>query len=1838
MECPTQCGQRHFLSINPGAGNTWGSYITLLAHYATIIGNQSGQEMDYSYNDVVNASIEDAVNQVNSSAVGTLYLNGTNHPLANAVVIVTSSNGTVVSADTTEGNGTFYIPEILAGKYTLSVSGYLVSGSSQVTISGTGMVTGITLTVTNGGVISGVVLTSSNNAPAAGIAITGSGSLGNTYGAISGTDGAYSLMGLPGDTYTVTARAIGFLSASQAGIQVPTSDHISSVDFSLAATASVRGTATYASNNSPLVDATLSLSDTSNDQYFATSGTDGTFSFTGLPAGSYILQYTSTDTLQASLALALTAGQTLDRVSLQAHTGATLSGTLINASTSLPYSNLTVVAIDPSGDDFYTQTGANGSYSFPTLATGTYQINVMGAPAGSAVTVNVTQQDGIVAAPNLTLRPSSQVSGTLKDASGNPVHGMVSLYEAGQLLTTTQCDSSGNYGFLLLQAGLFQLQGSANTATFAPVGITVSSGNNAVQNIVSGTSSLSITVSSPGAAPADALVSLLQYTTNGLIYCSSTTTNANDAAAFSNIVPGNYRVMVSSTDSYGVVRDLSVSGSTAVKVTLAPLYSVSGVIANASGQPINGATILLSNTTRRLSFASQSQTDGTYIVPGIISGTYTLTIVANGCGAFVEPAVSVNQPVKLNETLTSSFTSVIGRVVDNTGNPVALAGVNILDAGGDSLGCALTGSAGTFAIDTAQGANLSLVASAPGGPSATTSLSVATGGITNAGTITVSEIAVAENDTLTILANTTLAADANSKKLALGLGAKPEDLLSFINFDPRYKPLVDQYNELSSSSSDAQIQYQNAGIKPPPPIYNDPAVDQANALLYYEWQGSQAAVDSDFKDLETYLAQEGSSIKLIEATIALEEADENLLLAEVSEVVLEAVPASVAAFYLGYVGAEAEGVVIVVSLISHEAYVLADYLDGADTEPGQFAVDQGIALSDGISSILNNPFVTKLVKKVGPIADLVNTLYGMRQEILALSNEDEELDSQYDMAEDEYYHAASDMAALQNDLEAFYNLLNTPYQVPAQNTGGDPQPPGSSTGPVQSTDPNSIVATGYGPQGYTGGTSPLQFTINFQNDPTASAPAAEVVVTDRLDPNLDWSTFQLGTIYFNNVTIQVPAGAQSYSTEVNVATDANPVVVTVSLNPSTGIVTWTMESIDPITGQLVEDPLAGFLPPDDAKGDGEGYVTYSVNPKSGLANGTVINSEASVVFDANNPINTKDAINTINNVAPSSRVTALPAESLSTFLLSWSGTDDAGDSGIASYTIYDSDNDGKTWQPWLVNTTSTSGIFAGQDGVQYEFYSVATDNVGNVEIKSTPDTTTQTLAGQAFQGSVVVAKNDPVPGVSGAKFLLADLPAVDSLGDVAFKAFITGTSPRVGINATDNSGIWFYTGSNGTLLARTGSNAAGTFDAKFSLLNDPAMHADGSVAYGGRLEGGDVVRNLSNSAGVWLVESGTTHLVARRGDAAADESSANYYQFEQIVTQQAGNVAFLAKLAGAGLKPTNNLGLWGVDLSGTTHAIMLTGEVLVTGTTEHTVKSINVFGIATKEKGQSRSVDTLEGDVAFGLTFTDHSSAIAIATPMAVGFDREIVADTEDATVPGVAKAKFTAFGTPAVNANGTVAFRATVTGTSPAAKIPPADGTGIWMETGTRVALVARTGGAAPGVPNVTNPLFASLEEPVLNNADQIAFLGTLEPVKGNVTPATNQGVWTNSSGTLKVVARTGDVAAGVTGGKYSKFEQIVLPDNGGPIFLAQLSGVKANVSTGLWSVGADGQVHRILRTGDMATVHGESKVITGFSVFTVCPQVSGQSRSFDAQTRSLAVLAAFSDGTWAILQTVAP
>jgi cyclophilin family peptidyl-prolyl cis-trans isomerase len=91
-----------------------------------------------------------------------------------------------------------------------------------------------------------------------------------------------------------------------------------------------------------------------------------------------------------------------------------------------------------------------------------------------------------------------------------------------------------------------------------------------------------------------------------------------------------------------------------------------------------------------------------------------------------------------------------------------------------------------------------------------------------------------------------------------------------------------------------------------------------------------------------------------------------------------------------------------------------------------------------------------------------------------------------------------------------------------------------------------------------------------------------------------------------------------------------------------------------------------------------------------------------------------------------SEVLPLPAISQSPFLVEWTGSDTPGGSGVAAYDVYVADNGGPA-ALWMLGTTSTSALFAGQAGHSYRFFSVARDHAGNVEAAAgaPADTVTQ---------------------------------------------------------------------------------------------------------------------------------------------------------------------------------------------------------------------------------------------------------------------------------------------------------------------------------------------------------------------------------------------------------------------------------------------------------------------------------------------------------------------------------
>ena len=126
----------------------------------------------------------------------------------------------------------------------------------------------------------------------------------------------------------------------------------------------------------------------------------------------------------------------------------------------------------------------------------------------------------------------------------------------------------------------------------------------------------------------------------------------------------------------------------------------------------------------------------------------------------------------------------------------------------------------------------------------------------------------------------------------------------------------------------------------------------------------------------------------------------------------------------------------------------------------------------------------------------------------------------------------------------------------------------------------------------------LPYRIDFENDATATAPAQQVVITDQLSPNLDWSTFELTEVGFGDTFISVPADSQHFQTTVPMTYNGQTfeVQIEAGLDPGTGQVTAHFQSIDPATS-LPPDVLTGFLPPEDGTGRGQGYFSYTVSPR-----------------------------------------------------------------------------------------------------------------------------------------------------------------------------------------------------------------------------------------------------------------------------------------------------------------------------------------------------------------------------------------------------------------------------------------------------------------------------------------------------------------------------------------------------------------------------------------------------------------------------------------------------------------
>jgi hypothetical protein len=510
------------------------------------------------------------------------------------------------------------------------------------------------------------------------------------------------------------------------------------------------------------------------------------------------------------------------------------------------------------------------------------------------------------------------------------------------------------------------------------------------------------------------------------------------------------------------------------------------------------------------------------------------------------------------------------------------------------------------------------------------------------------------------------------------------------------------------------------------------------------------------------------------------------------------------------------------------------------------------------------------------------------------------------------------------------------------------------------------------------------------------------------------------------------------------------------------------------------------------------------------------------------------------------------------------------------------------------------------------------------------------VAAEAATVRTVALTYQPAPGTSnGESYGQFNAPVINDHGQTAFWANLGGNNY--------DGGIWSEGSGSLALVARAGNQAPGTPDGATYFLFTPLptscggfctsrwlgspvlLDDEGHTAFTALLGGADVTS--SNGTGIWSERSGSLRLVARKGSQAPTapvgvvftseffpnpSAEANGYAVAFPRLNAAGHTAFYAA---AYSSTAGTSGIWsessgGLSLAANLPAVLSMptfNDVGQTAFSQNTPWYSDIGGVWLETSGGSAVLAA--------------KSAHAPGTPAGVNFG-SYYHDGLASTL---------AFGVPGLNNQGQVAFRAFLTGSG----VDSTNSNGIWSNESGSLALVARAGDQAPGLPSgaafqrvssvSSTPLGpdgrAAFGDPVLNNAGQIAFRAGLS--NGGT------GVWaTDSAGELELIARTGDL---LNGARFNIFSDPVLNDAGQVAFYSRLCATLCSLTSGydsIWATDRSGALRLVVRAGDVLEVApGELRTISELWFMAGTGNSDGRASGFN-NLGQLAFWARFSCG----------
>lgn len=243
----------------------------------------------------------------------------------------------------------------------------------------------------------------------------------------------------------------------------------------------------------------------------------------------------------------------------------------------------------------------------------------------------------------------------------------------------------------------------------------------------------------------------------------------------------------------------------------------------------------------------------------------------------------------------------------------------------------------------------------------------------------------------------------------------------------------------------------------------------------------------------------------------------------------------------------------------------------------------------------------------------------------------------------------------------------------------------------------------------------ITYEIESENDTTATAAAHTIIVRDTLDIN----KFDVASLAAYRITIHDKVLELSGEHNFVYTLDLRPNVYVIAqiqleCDDETGIVVWTITSLDPMTMEPTTDPNQGALPI-NYNGEGIATFTFNVDLKEPFPDGTEISNRVGIIFDLEEPVITDTWTNTVDAVKPTSHieeVTPVPDS------LSFSFVSEDNRSGVWYHSLYyRNDSTDMQWQVKKPQITENSLMLYFDDFQTTEYLVMAVDSAGNIEEK-----------------------------------------------------------------------------------------------------------------------------------------------------------------------------------------------------------------------------------------------------------------------------------------------------------------------------------------------------------------------------------------------------------------------------------------------------------------------------------------------------------------------------------------